>query len=44
MTDERFLLLAACIWIAPHLPKGFSLINGCAMLILAVATGLGWKL
>jgi hypothetical protein len=42
MTDERFLILSACIWLAPHVPKVIGLINGCAMLILVAAIGLGW--
>jgi len=43
MTDERFLVLAGCIWLAPHLPKWLVLFNGLAMLIVASAIGLGWK-
>ena len=42
MTDERFLVLAACIWLAPHMPKQFSLISSCTMLTVAAAVGLGW--
>ena len=42
MTDERFLILSACIWLAPHVPKGLAIINGCAMLIVVAAIGLGW--
>ncbi len=42
MTDERFLILSACIWLAPHVPKGIGLINGCGALIVAVAIGFGW--
>jgi ABC-type multidrug transport system permease subunit len=42
MTDERFLILSACIWLAPHVPKGISIINCCAMLLLAAAIGFGW--
>ena len=42
MTDERFLILSACIWLAPHVPKGIAIVNGCAMLLLAAAIGFGW--
>ena len=42
MTDERFLILSACIWLAPHVPKGLAIINGCVMLMLVGAIGLGW--
>jgi hypothetical protein len=42
MTSEQFLILSACIWLAPHVPNGLGLVNGCAALIVAVAIGLGW--
>jgi len=42
MTDERFLILSACIWLAPHVPKGIGLLNGCVFLLLTAAIGLGW--
>jgi ABC-type multidrug transport system permease subunit len=42
MTDERFLILSACIWLAPHVPRGIAIINCCAMLLLAAAIGFGW--
>jgi len=43
MTDERFLILAAWVWLAPHMPKQFAFIGGFTMLIVASAIGLGWK-
>jgi hypothetical protein len=43
MTDEQFLVLAGCIWLAPHMPKPFAQIGGCIILIVAAAIGLGWK-
>jgi hypothetical protein len=42
MTDERFLILSACIWLAPHVPKGIAIANGCVMLLLVAAIGLEW--
>jgi len=42
MTNEQFLVLAACVWLAPHMPKGFALIGSCAILIVAASIGLGW--
>jgi hypothetical protein len=42
MTDEQFLVLAGCIWLAPHMPKGLGLVNGSAILIVVTAIGLGW--
>jgi hypothetical protein len=42
MTDERFLILSACIWLAPHVPKGLAIINGCVLLLLAAAIEFGW--
>jgi hypothetical protein len=44
MTDAQFLVLAACIWLTPHAPKQYAQIGGCAMLIVAAALELGWKL
>lgn len=43
MTDEQFLVLAGCIWLAPHMPKQFAQIGGCTILIVGSAIGLGWK-
>jgi hypothetical protein len=43
MTNEQFLVLAACIWLAPHMPKQFAQIGSSAMFIVAAAIGLGWK-
>jgi hypothetical protein len=43
MTYEQFLVLAGCIWLAPHMPKQLAQIGGCVMLIVASAIGLGWK-
>ena len=43
MTNEQFLILAACIWLAPHVSKQFALIGGCSIMIVAAAIGLGWK-
>jgi hypothetical protein len=43
MTEEQFFILAASIWLAPHISKQFSQIGGCTMLIVAAAIGLGWK-
>jgi hypothetical protein len=43
MTSEQFLVLAGCIWLAPHIAKPFAQIVGCTMLIVASAIGLGWK-
>jgi hypothetical protein len=42
MTEEQFLVLAGCIWLAPHMPKHFAHIGGSAMFIAAAAIGLGW--
>jgi hypothetical protein len=42
MTDAQFLVLAACIWIAPHALKPYAQISGYAMLIVAAALELGW--
>jgi hypothetical protein len=42
MTDERFLILSAFIWLAPHVPKELGFINGGIMVITAAAIGLGW--
>ena len=41
MTNEQLLVLSACIWLAPHAPNWLGLINGCAILIVAAAIGLG---
>jgi hypothetical protein len=41
MTNEQFLVLAACIWLAPHMPKQFAFIGGSAILIAASLIGLG---
>ena len=43
MTNEQFLVLAGCIWLAPHMQKHFAQIGGCAMLIVASAIQMGWK-
>lgn len=43
MTDQQFLVLAACIWFAPHMPKHLAQIGGCVTLIVASAIGMGWK-
>jgi hypothetical protein len=43
MTDQQFLVLAGCIWLAPHMHKQFAQIGGCVTLIVASAIGLGWK-
>lgn len=42
MTNEQFLVLAACVWLAPHTPSGFALIGSCTILIVAAAIGMGW--
>jgi hypothetical protein len=44
MTSEQFLVLAGCIWLAPHMPKHFAQIGCSVMLIVAAVIGLGWKL
>ena len=41
MTNEQLLILAACIWLAPHAPNWLGLINGCVILIVAFAIKLG---
>ena len=41
MTETQYLVLVAVVWIAPHTPKGLSLFNGLAMIVLAAALGLG---
>jgi hypothetical protein len=43
MTDHQFLVLAGCIWLAPHMPKEFGFFGGSAIFIVASAIGLGWK-
>jgi hypothetical protein len=43
MTDQQFLVLAGCIWLAPHIPKQFAQIGSSAIFIAAAAIGLGWK-
>ena len=43
MTEEQFLVLAGCIYIAPHIPKQIAQIGGSVMFIVAAAIGLGWK-
>jgi hypothetical protein len=43
MTNEQFLVLAGCIYIAPHMPKPFAQIGSSALFIVAAAIGLGWK-
>jgi hypothetical protein len=43
MTEEQFLVLAGCIWLAPHIPKQFAQIGSSVMFIVAAAIGLGWK-
>jgi hypothetical protein len=43
MNEEQFLVLAGCIWLAPHIPKPFAQIGGSALFIVAAAIGLGWK-
>jgi hypothetical protein len=43
MTDEQFLVIAGCIWLAPHMPKHLAQIGGYVMLIVASAIGVGWK-
>jgi len=43
MTNEQFLVLVACLWLAPHTPKSIAFINCSLMLVLAAAIGLGWK-
>jgi hypothetical protein len=42
MTDAQFLVLSACIWLAPYTSKQYAQIGGCAMLIVAAALELGW--
>jgi hypothetical protein len=42
MTEAQFLVLAACIWFAPHVPKELAFINGGIMAITAVSIGMGW--
>jgi hypothetical protein len=42
MTGTQFLVLAACIWLAPHAPNWLGLVNGCAILLVAASIGLGW--
>ena len=44
MTDTQLLVLAACIWIAPHTSKLYAQISGCVMLFVAVVIELGKKL
>ena len=41
MTDQQFLVLAACIWLAPHVSKQFAFMGGSAILITASLIGLG---
>jgi hypothetical protein len=43
MTNEQFLVLAGCIYIAPHMPKQLSQVGSSALFIVAAAIGLGWK-
>ena len=44
MTDEQFLVLAGCIWLAPHIQKPFAQIGSSVMFIVAAAIALlGWK-
>jgi hypothetical protein len=43
MTEEQFLVLSGCIWLAPHIPKQFAQIGSSAIFIAAAAIGLGWK-
>jgi len=43
MTEEQFLVLAGCIYIAPHIPKPFAQIGSSVMFIAAAAIALGWK-
>jgi len=43
MTDEQFLVLAGCIWLAPHMPKQLAQIGSSVTFIVAAAIGLGWK-
>jgi hypothetical protein len=43
MNEEQFLVLAGCIWLAPHIPKPFAQIGSSALFIVAAAIGLGWK-
>jgi hypothetical protein len=42
MTEEQFLVLAGCIWLAPHIPKQFAQIGSSVIFIAAAAIGLGW--
>ena len=42
VSDEKFLVLAACVWLAPHVPKQSALIGANLMLITAAIIGLGW--
>lgn len=43
MTNEQFLVLAGCIWLAPHIEKPFAQIGSSVMFIVASAIVLGWK-
>jgi len=42
MTNTQMLVMAACIWLAPHTPKWLGFLNGCGMLIASAAIGLEW--
>jgi len=44
MTNEQFLVLAGCIWLAPHMPKHFAQIGTSVVFIVATVIGSGWKL
>jgi hypothetical protein len=41
MTDHQFLVLAGCIWLAPHMSKGFGFYGSSAIFIVAFAIKLG---
>jgi hypothetical protein len=42
MTEEQYLVLAGCIWLAPHIPKQFAQIGSSVIFIAAAAIALGW--
>ena len=42
MTYPQFLFLLGFIWLAPHMPKQFSQIGGCTLLIVALVIRWGW--
>jgi hypothetical protein len=41
MIEQQFLLLIATVWIAPHVPRDYSLLVGLLCLVAACAKGMG---